>query len=124
MLGNGACGVVRLIYNRHSCQKYAMKHVKKYSLLEHSQKNIFNDPKRIINEVDIMKNLQHPCVIKMHDIVNTPESVFMILEYMKGGDLLSRIVSKKGLSEKMSKFYFYQMCHAVKYLHDKGISLK
>lgn len=41
---------------------------------------------------------------------------------MKGGDLLSRIVAKKQLSEKISKLFFIQMCYAVKYLHDKNIT--
>lgn len=56
----------------------------------------------------------------MHDIVDKPDSVYMVLEFMKGGDLLNRIIGSKRLSEKVSKLFFYQMCHAVKYLHDKG----
>lgn len=49
-----------------------------------------------------------------------PDSVYMVLEFMKGGDLLTRIIEHQRLSERISKLYFYQMCHAVKYLHDKG----
>lgn len=58
----------------------------------------------------------------MHDIVDKPDSVYMILEFMKGGDLLKRITTKKCLTERISKLFFYQMCHAVKYLHGKGIT--
>lgn len=63
---------------------------------------------------------KQPCVIKMHDIVDKPDSVYMVLEYMKGGDLLSRIISKGFLPEKTAKLLFLQMCHAVKYLHEQG----
>lgn len=46
----------------------------------------------------------------------------MVIAYMKGGDLLSRILSKKRLSENISKFFFYQLCTAVKCLHDNDIT--
>lgn len=41
---------------------------------------------------------------------------------MGGGDLLSRIIKKKFLPESQAKFYFYQLCHAIKYLHGKDIT--
>ncbi|XP_052871589.1 LOW QUALITY PROTEIN: ovarian-specific serine/threonine-protein kinase Lok-like, partial [Anopheles cruzii] len=78
-------------------------------------------PQRVMNEVNIMKKLDHPCVIKMHDIFDNPDSVCMVLEYMSG-DLLSRIVKHKKLSEKTNKLFFLQMCHAVGYLHKQGIT--
>lgn len=121
-LGSGACGVVHLVYNTATCEPYAMKHVVKNLLVESTRPRILNEPGRVMNEVEIMKNLDHPCVIKMHDIVNRPTSVCMVLEYMQGGDLLTRITSQKALSEQTSKLFFLQMCHAVKYLHAKGIT--
>lgn len=123
-LGSGACGVVHLVYDTKTCTPYAMKHVAKNLLAESSKPKakILNDPQRVMGEVNIMKTLDHPCVIKMHDIVNKPDSVYMVLEYMKGGDLLTRITSNKYLSEKTSKLFFLQMCHAVKYLHAEGIT--
>lgn len=120
-LGSGAYGLVRLVYERRTCEQFAMKIVKK-NMLEVSAhpNNHLNDPVRVLNEAKIMKNLSHPCVVRMHDIVDKPDSVYMVLEFMRGGDLLNRIISKKLLPEDTAKLYFYQMCHAVKYLHDKG----
>ncbi|KAH8286157.1 hypothetical protein KR054_003484, partial [Drosophila jambulina] len=43
------------------------------------------------------------------------------LELMSGGDLLDRINRKKRLSEEISKLYFCQMCHAIKYIHSRNI---
>ncbi|XP_060660337.1 ovarian-specific serine/threonine-protein kinase Lok isoform X1 [Drosophila nasuta] len=122
-LGSGAYGLVRLVYERRTCEQFAMKIVKK-NMLEVSAhpNNNQNDPVRVLNEAKIMKNLSHPCVVRMHDIVDKPDSVYMVLEFMRGGDLLNRIISKKLLNEDTSKLYFYQMCHAVKYLHDRGIT--
>lgn len=121
-LGSGACGVVHLVYDIKTCTPYAMKHVAKNVLAEYSKPNILNDPQRVMNEVNIMKNLEHPCVIKMHEIVNKPDSVFMVLKFMKGGDLLNRIIRNKYLPEKTCKLFFLQICHAVKYLHAKDIT--
>lgn len=121
-LGSGACGVVHLVYETKTCKPYAMKHVVKNLLGECSRPKITNDPQRVMNEVNIMKGLEHPCVIKMHDIVNKADSVFMVLEFMKGGDLLNRIIQNKYLPEQNAKLFFLQMCHAVKYLHAKDIT--
>lgn len=122
-LGSGAYGLVRLVYERRTCEQFAMKIVKKNMLEVSAHPNMnHNDPVRVLNEAKIMKNLSHPCVVRMHDIVDKPDSVYMVLEFMRGGDLLNRIISKKLLSEDTAKLYFYQMCHAVKYLHDKGRS--
>jgi len=119
-LGSGAYGLVRLVYDTRTCQQFAMKIVKKNMLSGARPSTNFSDPDRVLNEAKIMKNLSHPCVVRMHDIVDKPDSVYMVLEFMRGGDLLIRIISNKLLSEDISKLYFYQMCHAVKYLHDRG----
>jgi len=123
-LGSGAYGLVRLVYDTRTCQQFAMKIVKKNMLSGSARPSTnFSDPDRVLNEAKIMKNLTHPCVVRMHDIVDKPDSVYMVLEFMRGGDLLNRIISNKLLSEEISKLYFYQMCHAVKYLHDRGKSI-
>lgn len=60
----------------------------------------------------------------MFDIHDRPESVFMILELMRGGDMISRIskMPQRRLPESSAKFFFIQMAEAMKYLHDKGIT--
>lgn len=57
-LGSGACGVVRIVYDVLSCKQFAMKQVVKMRLEDPGQK-IINDPERIMNEVAIMKSLEH-----------------------------------------------------------------
>lgn len=57
----------------------------------------------------------------MEEIINTPEEVYIILEYIEGGELGTRILKNKRLSEETSKLYFYQMALALQYLHKQGI---
>ncbi|KAL3273733.1 hypothetical protein HHI36_015162 [Cryptolaemus montrouzieri] len=64
----------------------------------------------------------HPCVIHMEEIIETETDVFLILEYMAGGELTKRILSKSAMTEHNIKFIFYQISLAVQYLHSKGIT--
>lgn len=58
-LGSGACGVVRLVYDKITCQEYAMKHVKKNCLVETNLTKSINEEERVMNEVRIMKSMDH-----------------------------------------------------------------
>lgn len=60
-LGSGACGIVRLVYDVGTGNQFAMKQVVKNKLEDPGQK-ILNDPERIMNEVSIMKSLEHVSV--------------------------------------------------------------
>lgn len=114
-LGSGACGTVYLVHEYSTCGMYALKHIKKNQLMK-------NDGDKSLNEAKIMQRLTHPCIVKMFDIVDLPDSVFIKLEFMKGGELLTRIQKKKFLTEANSKLFFYQMCDAIKYLHEQKIT--
>lgn len=61
-------------------------------------------------------------MIHMKEIVETEEEVFLVLEYMRGGELNNRILSNEPFTESDRKFLFYQMILAVQFLHLKGIT--
>lgn len=107
-----------LVHNYKTCKMFALKHIKKSG-------HFNNRPQEATlaeNEATIMKSLQHPCVVQMADIIETADSMFILLELMNGGDLLTRIQEHTFLPESLAKFYFYQICHAIKYLHDRKIT--
>lgn len=114
-LGSGACGTVFLVYEYKTCQEYAMKHIKKNQLVDYKAD-------KSMNEARIMKSLTHPCIVRMHEIVDCSDSVYITLELMKGGELLTRIQKKRYLKEDNAKMFFYQMCHAIKYLHERKVT--
>ncbi|XP_044728383.1 ovarian-specific serine/threonine-protein kinase Lok [Chrysoperla carnea] len=123
LLGTGACGEVKLVWNKKTCEKYAMKKIVKNKFMTILKKPQANDPARIMNEVKILKSLNHPCVIHMEDIVDTEDAVYIILELMEGGELFDRIVSfNLGIPEPDAKIIFYQIILAVYYLHQQGIT--
>lgn len=114
-LGSGACGTVYLVYEYRTCDTYALKHIKKNQLIDYKAD-------KSLNEARIMKSLMHPCIVRMHEILDSSDSVYITLELMKGGELLTRIQKKKFLTEANAKVFFYQMCHAIKYLHERKIT--
>uniref|UniRef100_A0A182SM58 Protein kinase domain-containing protein n=1 Tax=Anopheles maculatus TaxID=74869 RepID=A0A182SM58_9DIPT len=115
-LGSGSFGTVYLLHDIKTCMPYALKIVKKARVREQ-----MSNPSCLTNEANIMKKLNHACVIQMFEFINEPGSICMVLEYMQGGDLLTRILDNEFLSEHIAKFFFYQLCHAIHYLHGQGI---
>lgn len=58
----------------------------------------------------------------MEEIVDTPSTVYIVLELMEGGELFERITSRGRLTENHTKLLFYQVVLAVHYLHECGIT--
>uniref|UniRef100_A0A182P8M5 non-specific serine/threonine protein kinase n=1 Tax=Anopheles epiroticus TaxID=199890 RepID=A0A182P8M5_9DIPT len=119
VIGSGSFGTVHLLHHVSSCVPYALKIVRKqpYKMKLRGSSSLFN-------ETEIMKKLNHPCVIRMFDFINDPSSISIVLEYMQGGDLLTRIMDNSYLPEQTAKFYFYQLCHAIHYLHSREMLLE
>ncbi|KAL7063059.1 hypothetical protein AAHC03_01577 [Spirometra sp. Aus1] len=66
--------------------------------------------------------LNHPCIVRIFDVIDTDDALYMILELVEHGELFDRVVSLGQLSEEDSKFLFLQIVLATKYLHDNGIT--
>lgn len=117
-LGSGACGEVRLAFQRKTCKKVAIKIISKRKFAVHSERE---DPAlNVETEIEILKKLNHPCIIKIKDFFEA-EDYYIVLELMEGGELFDRVVGNKRLKEATCKLYFYQMLLAVQYLHENGI---
>lgn len=118
-LGSGACGEVWLGVNKQTGTQHAIKIIqrKKFSVMGSmpSQQNL-------LAEVDILAQLDHPNVIRVHEMFDTPEALYIVLELAKGGELFDRIVDKEKLSESETKLVFVQLLQAVKYLHAHGVA--
>lgn len=74
------------------------------------------------NEVSILQNLQHPGVVNLEKMFETPERIFVVMEKLKG-DMLEMILSSEQsrLSERVTKFLVTQILVALKHLHSKNI---
>jgi serine/threonine-protein kinase CHEK2 len=93
---------------------------KKHFSLVGAHAHLFNE--KIQSECAILKGLNHPCIIRIHDVQDTPDALYIILELVEGGELFDRIVAQGQFDERTAKFLFRQMCLGVKYLHDQSIT--
>eukprot|EP01036_Dinobryon_divergens_P029898 gene29899-39068_t len=69
----------------------------------------------------MLDKLRHPNIIRKIELFDEPDSFYLVLEYMSGGDLHQRVVEKTYLSEKEARRYVIQVLKALKYLHDNHI---
>ncbi|KAI8505272.1 Checkpoint kinase 2 [Branchiostoma belcheri] len=113
-LGKGACGEVRLAFTKGTCHKFAVKIVSKKVFTMGGRNQRALDPERIFGEVQIMKALKHPCIIKIEDVIDTEDTLYIVLELVEGGELFDRVVSLGRFTEPVAKLLFYQMLVAVK----------
>lgn len=67
-------------------------------------------------EIASMESLQHPNVVRLYEVVETPSRLYLVLEYAGGGDLHNRICSEGKLSDNTSKITFAQILSAIKYM--------
>ncbi|XP_039360922.1 serine/threonine-protein kinase Chk2 isoform X3 [Mauremys reevesii] len=118
-LGSGACGEVKLAFERTTCNKVAVKIINKRRFITSAVRDA--DPAFNVNtEIEILKKINHPCLIKIKNFFDA-EDYYIVLELMEGGELYDRVSRSTRMKEATCKLYFYQMLLAVKYLHENGI---
>ena len=111
-IGQGHFAVVKLARHSFSGEKVAIKVIDKSRLDKLSKEHLFQ-------EVRCMKLVQHPNVVRLYEVIDTPTKLYLILELGDGGDMYDYIMKhSNGLSEAKSRNYFRQIVRAVKYCHD------
>lgn len=116
-LGAGNFGEVRLAYKQGTLERCAVKIMKKKG-----SQLLLNNIKQINNEIKLLQSVDHPCIIRLQDVIDTPEKIYIVMELAEGGELFDRLTSNKRLPEATVKFYFFQLALAVRYLHMRNIT--
>ncbi|KAJ7282626.1 kinase-like domain-containing protein [Mycena rebaudengoi] len=124
-LGKGSFATVYEAYHKITGQKVAVKaiHVSSGQIRNRTGKLVSHHELCIAREIDIMCELQHPNVVRLHQMFRNPDSsVDLVLEFISGGTLLDFVHKHNGLSEKMTKHILLQVCKAVAYIHSKNVA--
>ncbi|XP_063773621.1 ribosomal protein S6 kinase alpha-2 [Pseudophryne corroboree] len=117
VLGQGSYGkvfLVRKMKGADSGQLYAMKVLKKATLK-------VNDRVRSKMERDILAEVNHPFIVKLHYAFQTEGKLYLILTFLRGGDLFSRLSKEVMFTEEDVKFYLAELALALDHLHSFGI---
>lgn len=114
LIGHGAFAVVFKGHHRKKTDwEVAIKSINK--------KNLSKSQILLGKEIKILKELQHENIVALHDVQETPNSVFLVMEYCNGGDLADYLQAKGTLSEDTIRVFLQQIAAAMKVLHSKGI---
>ena len=81
-----------------------------------------DDEEALFREVDVMKKLNHPNIVQLVDFFVEQDKYYLVLEYLEGGELFDRIVSKKVYNEKEARDAVKAILSGLKYMHDQNIA--
>ena len=115
LIGQGAFGKVNIGLNVLTGRIVAIK-----SFIKDDLKNSDNMNK-ILYETNLMRKLNHPNITKILETFEDDKYIFIIMEYINGGNLFSFVKKRRKLSEKISKFLFRQIIEGIQHIHSKKI---
>ena len=117
LIGEGSFGKVFLAKLRESKnnKQYAMKIIEKENVIKWKQEN------NIFTERYILQNLNHPFISKLSFAFQDYEKLYLITDFMPGGDLMHKLISYGKLSERISKLYASELFLAIDFLHKNDI---
>uniref|UniRef100_A0AAX7U3Q6 non-specific serine/threonine protein kinase n=1 Tax=Astatotilapia calliptera TaxID=8154 RepID=A0AAX7U3Q6_ASTCA len=118
-LGSGQFAVVRRCRHRTTGVEFAAKFIKKRRS-KSSRRGVTRED--IEREVNILKEIQHPNVIALHEVFENKAEVILILELVAGGELFDFLAEKESLSEEEATQFLKQILDGVHYLHSKRIA--
>ncbi|XP_053176525.1 serine/threonine-protein kinase SIK2 isoform X1 [Scomber japonicus] len=113
-LGKGNFAVVKLARHRITKTEVAIK------IIDKTQLDAVNLEK-IYREVQIMKMLDHPHIIKLYQVMETKNMLYLVTEYAKNGEIFDYLAKHGRLSELEARRKFWQILSAVEYCHNRNI---
>lgn len=113
VLGRGSYGKVILVKHEPSGNLYAQKQLKKASMIV----NVKNY-ERTLTERTILEKVIHPNVVKLYYALQDFDKVYLMLEYLQGGELFYHLRQEHIMSEKVASFYTGEIILALRHLHN------
>ena len=115
VIGKGSYGKVLLVEKIDDKKVYAMKILKKKAMIKRNQVNHIKAERKIMELVD------HPFIVKLVYAFQTPQKLYMIMDYCPGGELFYHIQRVERFNEEAVKFYGAQLVLALEHLHLNNI---
>ncbi|OMJ83266.1 hypothetical protein SteCoe_15854 [Stentor coeruleus] len=115
-VGKGNYATVFLVQDLENYQKFAVKQINKEVVKKSSR-----GPSAVISEIEIMRKISHPMMVKLYRIYENDDFVSLVLDYVEGGDLFHRIQKKEKFPEQTAGIFISNMLEGLKYLHSLNI---
>merc|ERR1739844_711025 len=114
VIGKGAFGEVRLVQKGDTGHVYAMKAVRKKEIVAKDQ------VAHVKAERDMLVEADHQWVVKMYYSFQDEERLYLIMEFLPGGDLMTLLMKKDTLTEDAAQFYISETALAIQSIHALG----
>jgi calcium-dependent protein kinase len=115
VLGTGLEGAVYMAQGKgHPERTYAVKTLSLKELNSHKKE-------LLESELEVFLHLDHPHVVRLYDVYEAENALYLVMEYMRGGELFDRVTVKKQFTESDAATAVWQMLLAVNYLHLQGM---
>ena len=114
VIGKGAFGEVRLVQKIDTGHVYAMKVLRKSEMVEKEQ------VAHVRAERDVLVEVDHTWVVKMFYSFQDTENLYLVMEFLPGGDVMTLLMKKDTLSEEATQFYIAETALALETIHKLG----
>nr|GEW87429.1 serine/threonine-protein kinase tricorner-like [Tanacetum cinerariifolium] len=111
MIGKGAFGEVRICREKSTTNVYAMKKLKKSEMLRRGQVEHVKAERNLLAEVD------SNCIVKLYCSFQDTDYLYLVMEYLPGGDMMTLLMRKDTLNEDEAKFYVAETVLAIESIH-------
>ncbi|KAG0568994.1 hypothetical protein M758_6G053700 [Ceratodon purpureus] len=110
-LGIGSFGKVKVAEHSPTGHKVAIK------ILNRRKVKMMDMEEKVRREIKILRLFMHPHIIRLYEVIETPTDIFVVMEYVKSGELFDYIVEKGRLGEDEARRFFQQIISGVEYCH-------
>ncbi|EXJ89581.1 AGC/PKA protein kinase [Capronia epimyces CBS 606.96] len=114
-LGTGSFGRVHLVQSKHNQRFYAIKVLKKAQVVKMKQIEHTNDERRMLQRV------KHPFLITLWGTFQDSKNLYMVMDFIEGGELFSLLRKSQRFPNPVAKFYAAEVTLALEYLHAQNI---
>ncbi|GMP47956.1 hypothetical protein CsSME_00015481 [Camellia sinensis var. sinensis] len=114
-IGEGTFAKVKLAINTDNSQYVAIKIINKHMVMEN------NLTYQVQSEIRTMKLLHHPNIVRIHEVIGTRTKIYIVMEYVSGGQLSDKMSYINRLNERDARKHFQQLIDAVDYCHCRGV---
>ena len=115
LLGKGAFGKVLLVYNEELKKYFAMKTLRKDYIKKNQQTKHTKEERKILEKID------YPFISKLYYAFQNEKKLFMITEYMPGGEMFYQLHMNDHFNENKARFYIAEIVLAIDHLHKNNI---
>ncbi|KAJ8388099.1 hypothetical protein AAFF_G00147170 [Aldrovandia affinis] len=116
VIGRGSYAKVLLVRLKKNEQIYAMKVVKKELVHDDEDIDWVQTEKHVFEQAS-----NNPFLVGLHSCFQTESRLFLVIDYVNGGDLMFHMQRQRKLPEEHARFYAAEICIALNFLHEKGI---